>query len=163
MVSVATSDPSFAVVPDYYRKAVAWDETARQTAANERLGWTLAIDVSRRTDAGDRREVRVDLHDAAGAPIRDAGIRIEAYFDARAGAKQRVLLEPAPDQPGRYIGRLPVERDGHWTFHAVVHRGEDRFTAQRGVFIWPPGAGAPLGATTRISHRIIMGWSVQRY
>ena len=36
LMLVATSDASFAVEPDYYQKALAWDETMAQAARNRR-------------------------------------------------------------------------------------------------------------------------------
>ena len=38
---VANRDATFAVEPDYYRKAVDWDHTMAQEARNAELGWRV--------------------------------------------------------------------------------------------------------------------------
>ena len=40
MLYAATHDPTFAIEPDYYQKAVAFDTTIQQERGNLALGWT---------------------------------------------------------------------------------------------------------------------------
>ena len=55
MVYVATSDGSFAVEPDYYQKALHWDDARSAAAENAGLGWTVELDGRRQASAaGDR-------------------------------------------------------------------------------------------------------------
>ena len=52
---VASRDATFAVEPDYYRKAVDWDRAMAQEARNVELGWR----VSAQLEAGDGRRARL--------------------------------------------------------------------------------------------------------
>ncbi len=122
---VANDDPSFAVEPDYYQKAVDWDSTLAQRRQNLVLGWHL----SPRLDAFTPRDgalLRVTLTDAGGVPIRDATVRVAAFFNARANDIIDSTL--ARDSAG-YTVRLPVKYGGVWELQFDVHRGAQRFTA----------------------------------
>ena len=45
MVTIASSDPSFAVEPDYYQRAVAWDSYAAQREASRALAWRAEVQI----------------------------------------------------------------------------------------------------------------------
>ena len=77
LVIITSRDTSFAVEPNYYAKALAWDQTMAQQARNDALGWALSL----RIDPGDARggkTVTVHLADRAGAPIEGAQVAVEA-------------------------------------------------------------------------------------
>jgi FixH len=122
---VANDDPSFAIERDYYRKAVDWDSTLAQRRQNLALGWHL----SPRLDAFTPRDgarLRITLTDAAGTPIRDATVKVAAFFNARANDIIDSAL--ARDSSG-YSVRLPVRYGGVWELQFDVTRGHERFTA----------------------------------
>ena len=48
-VVITSRDASFAVEPNYYAKALAWDQTMAQQARNEALGWSVSAQSSGRT------------------------------------------------------------------------------------------------------------------
>lgn len=126
LIYFATSDPSFAVEEDYYQKALDWDERRAQQAANAALGWTVSFDVARARNPDGTVEVRTRLEDAAGMPVRDAAVRIEAFHNARAAHVLRARLEEDPN--GGYVAKLPLRRPGLWEFRLEAQRGESRFT-----------------------------------
>jgi hypothetical protein len=68
---------------EYYRKAIDWDHAMAQERANQSLGWRLAP-VLAAYDSGEGADLRVHLADAAGAPILDASLKVDALFNARA-------------------------------------------------------------------------------
>lgn len=126
LIRVAGNDPTGAIEPDYYRKAVTWDSTMAQADRNRALGWT----VSPALDAiGDRSRptLSVILHDAEGVPITGARVRVEAMPIAHANDVLEAAL--AEGDSGRYEARLPVEASGLWEVRMVARRGRDRFTA----------------------------------
>ncbi len=134
---VANDDPAFAIEPDYYRKAVDWDSTLAQRRRNLALGWHL----SPRLDAFTVRDgalLQVTLTDAGGAPIRDATVRVAAFFNARAND----IIDSAlvRDSAG-YAVRLPVKQGGVWELQFDVRRGTQRFTAVSRVEAVPAGSG----------------------
>jgi len=126
LVYLATSDPSFAVEQDYYRKAVEWDRKRAQDAHNAELGWTLELDVEGARGADGRVGIVARLNDASGRPIADADVRLEAFHNARAGEILRADL--AHGSGAVYRTALPLRRPGLWEFRVVASRGADRFT-----------------------------------
>jgi len=125
LVVITARDASFAVEPDYYAKALAWDETMAQQARNEMLGWRLGFDVERAAERG-QVTVAARLADRAGAPLEGARVSIEALHNARASHVLKATLEP---QGSRYAAVMPLARPGLWEFRVRVTRGADVFTA----------------------------------
>jgi len=125
LVVTTSRDASFAVEPDYYAKALAWDETMAQLARNEALGWSLGLGVEPTGERG-RMTVTARLTDSAGAPLTGARIAIEALHNARASRVLTAALEP---RSLGYATVMPLARPGLWEFRVRVTRGPDAFTA----------------------------------
>lgn len=122
---VAASDPSFAVEPDYYRKALAWDETMAQEVRNRSLGWQLDAAATPGTRRG-HLTLSASIVDVAGAPLTGATVRVEALHGARAW---QVIEASLPEvAPGRYAAELPLRRAGLWELRFRVVRGAEVFT-----------------------------------
>jgi len=115
----ATNDPSFAVEPDYYAKAVEWDDIQSQRAASEALGWSMVVD-ARHT------ELRVRLTDPLGRPIEDAIVGVEAFHNAR--ASERIVDTMTPRGEGVYVLEGSFERSGIWEVRLEALRDGRRFT-----------------------------------
>lgn len=126
VMRLAGADASFAVEPDYYRKAVTWDSTMAQAARNAELGWQLEAGLAP-PGANGQAELSVSLRAADGAPIPNATIRVEASHNARANEVIAAALQPAAD--GGYAVEIPAVRAGVWELRFEVTRGMDRFTA----------------------------------
>ena len=126
---VANDDPSVAIEPDYYRKAVDWDITMAQEAHNVTLGWRLAPALDPYT-ARDGARLHVSLRDSAGGFIPGARIRVSALYLARANTIYDTLLA---ESGGEYSGHLPVHHRGQWELRFDVTRGDDHFTARTRV------------------------------
>ena len=122
---VANRDASFAVEPDYYRKAVEWDRAMAQEARNTELGWTVSARFEP-ADAGRARLVTL-VRDRAGAALTGATVLVEAFPSARAREITSVALEPARGA-GVYTGILPSARPGLWELRARVTRDGEVFT-----------------------------------
>lgn len=121
---VAGSDPSFAIEPDYYAKAIAWDSTMAQARENARLGWRIETRVG---SVSTTRSTRLDvvLVDSTGAPIRDATVHVAAFFNARAS---HVLAATLQFDAGDYTAQLPMTYAGEWELRFDVRRGNEHFT-----------------------------------
>lgn len=122
---VANGDATFAVEPDYYRKAVEWDRTMAQEARNAELGWTVSARLEP-ADAGRARLFAL-VRDRAGAALTGADVRVEAFPSARAREIASVALEPARGA-GVYTGLLPSARPGLWELRVRVTRDAEVFT-----------------------------------
>jgi nitrogen fixation protein FixH len=133
---IANDDPSFAIEPDYYQKAVAWDSSMAQARHNAALNWSLVPTLGAfAADKGARLSVR--LTDSTGSTIHDARIHVAALYNARANAVYTATL--GPDGPDGYVATLPVHHAGEWELRFEVRRGADRFTATARVEAVPAG------------------------
>ena len=113
----ANSDPSFAIVPDYYKKALAWDAHRAEVAASTALGWHVAIEHG--------PSLRLHVADKDGLPVDGAAVTVEAFHNADANHVQTAHLVAAPDHS--YAAPLRFDRRGLWELRVSVVRGVDRF------------------------------------
>jgi nitrogen fixation protein FixH len=128
-VYLAVSDPTMAIEPDYYRKAVDWDATAAERRASEALGWTHELTLDAGADVLGRRAVSLTLTGEDGEPLTGAVVELEAFAQARATHRFTLtLVEQPPGTPGRYTGLLPVRHTGLWEFTLTVKRNRDVYT-----------------------------------
>jgi nitrogen fixation protein FixH len=111
-------DPTPRVLPDYYKKAVAWDETAAARRASAALGWTAAIEV-------DAATLRVRLADPTGGPV--TGARVTIAGRQRSRADQPYAVELVESSPGRYAGVLPPAPRGLHELELTADRGAETF------------------------------------
>lgn len=126
MAYLAVSDHSFAVEPDYYRKALRWNSEISQQQANRRLGWTMHIEVSEQADLMQQRDVRCAITDPAGLPVAGAHVEIVAFPHVRGNERQELMLsEP---EAGRYGATVRMSQGGLWEFRITAQRGADLVT-----------------------------------
>lgn len=126
LLIVAANEPRATVIePDYYRKAVAFDSTMAERAADARLGWRVEAALSQPGTAGARLEAQV--LDAAGAPLDGAEVRVVAVHNLDADRPVEARLMGAGT--GRYTATLPLRFHGMWELRFVVERGNQRFTS----------------------------------
>jgi nitrogen fixation protein FixH len=123
MLYAATHDPTFAVVPDYYNKAVAWDSTLAVEEASAALGWRAALDLEA---AGPATAVRVVVTDSAGVPV--AGAAVHAELVSNLDAAHPVALALADEGDGRYATTTSALRPGIWDVRLDVRARGSRFT-----------------------------------
>ena len=126
------------VQPDYYQRAVAWDDRQAALRASEALGWSVACDTTLgNTDApGD---LIVTLHDADGAPLTGATIDVDLYHAVR--TDRRTASAPIPtDTPGEYRAHPTLQTPGLWRVEIRVTHGEYVWV---GEFTQQLGAAAP--------------------
>jgi nitrogen fixation protein FixH len=122
---IAGGDPSFAIEPDYYRKALAWDTTLAQAERNAALGWRLTPTLGP-IDTDGHVLVTARLTDSTGAEISGAVVRVSALPIARASDVREVTL--LPDGSGDYAARLEARRAGQWELRFDATVGRERFT-----------------------------------
>jgi hypothetical protein len=123
VASIASDDPSFALEPRYYEKAVHWDEQQLEKAASARLGWRLEAEVSLVDAKGAELSTRVSAAD--GSPLSGARVEADAFPNARANEIRTVRLEERA--PGEYVARLERARPGLWEFRFAVENGADKY------------------------------------
>lgn len=125
LIYAATHDSTMAIEPDYYRKAVAWDERMAQDSVNESLRWTARLEVG--AVSGDGAQVTVRLGDSSGAPVRSARVRVVAIHNLDGAHHIEGVLRAQGD--GSYAALLPLDRTGLWEVRVDAIRGREHFTA----------------------------------
>ncbi len=122
---VASHDPHFAIEPDYYGKAIAWDSTLAEQRRAAALGWRLTPALGP-VSAGRGAPLVLTLSDSLGAPITGASIAVEARQVAHADDVVRLTLTQGAD--ARYTAALPLARSGLVELRIVATRASDRFS-----------------------------------
>ncbi len=153
VIGLATGDPTHAVEPNYYEKAVRWDAAAREHQAWDRLGWSAELSTRRVAhDSGSIQGVRGDtaqrlvvtLRDRAGAPVERAHVEAECFHQARSGERTKWTLEAI--EPGVYAGPAALARAGLWEARLHIIKGHDAASVIRTVELQDPSA-APMPRT----------------
>ena len=151
MMHVANSDPSMAIEPDYYKKAVAFDSTMANERRSNALGWHAVSSIDSIV-AGRATRVRLSLTDADGGIIGDATVHAVALFNARANDLQEGVMRA--EQDGSYSVPLAVQTPGEWEVRIDAVRGGAHFVSTSRVdavavthAIQPPTSDASSGAT----------------
>jgi hypothetical protein len=134
MATIASRDPGFAIEQGYYDRAVHWDQQQAEWAENARLGYQLAFSVA---EAEGRREVVAVVKDRNGSLIRGATVHVEAFANARAGDRRKLVLSERAD--GSYRAPLERARSGLWEFRSEVRNDHFRFTDVSRVDLEPLG------------------------
>ncbi|MCU0625637.1 MAG: FixH family protein [Gemmatimonadaceae bacterium] len=122
VLRIAGADGGVNAEPDYYRKAVNWDQAQAAATASAALGWTADVDVVRH--AGAQAVLAVTLRDRAGAPVRDARVTVRARWNGDARHAEQSTAIAAGDG---YAVTLPLVRAGLYEFTVSAVRGDARF------------------------------------
>jgi nitrogen fixation protein FixH len=123
---IASADPSFAIEPDYYKRAVGFDLEQARARRSDRLGWTVAITASTTSSAGTT--VTAVLVDSVGTPVTDANVRVQLRRVARS---QSSIPADLVFDGASYRAVVPVQVGGLWDVALEARRGPSRFAAQR--------------------------------
>lgn len=137
--TLATGDPSSAVVPGYHDRALRWDETVATERASDALGWGIDIAPSMTADVLGRRDVTVAIRDRSGAPVGGAAVEAAIFHHVRAGEVREVSFHETAD-PGTYAATTEMRRDGLWEFRTEANRGDERFVSTRIIDLHTDGA-----------------------
>lgn len=131
----AIGDPSFAVVDDYYQKAVHFDQRKQELAASEALGWQFKLGVNN-ADA-QRKLVVATLHDRWGVPLRGAEVRMRCTRLADGSVHELALVD---EGEGVYRASEALAAGGVYDVETRVVFAEQVFVQQREA--WLPGPSA---------------------
>ena len=123
---IANDDPSFAIEPDYYKKAVEWDTTLAQDRHNVALGWRLTPAMSAIAPDGTSL-LSAQLTDSTGVAISGAVVRVAALAVARASDVHDMTLAPQSGA-GNYAVRFDARRAGEWELRFDATLGGEHFT-----------------------------------
>lgn len=111
-IVLATGDPSVAIEPDYYEKALNWDKHVAEKEASDRLGWSCAIEVVPTQEASPTHQLLIHMNDRSGQSVEDLKGKVKLYHHARAAEIQSLAIKPL--SPGLYVVAAQMERTGLW-------------------------------------------------
>jgi nitrogen fixation protein FixH len=132
MLYAATHDPTFAIEPDYYQKAVAFDTTIQQERGNLALGWTAT---ARAAATPAAIVLQVTLTDRDGAPVAGAHVAGVAIHNLDGSTHHEATFTELGH--GAYEARVASTRHGLWELRLDAKRAQDRFTPTLRVDVTP--------------------------
>jgi nitrogen fixation protein FixH len=106
-----------ATEPDYYRKAINWDQSAAERDRSATLGWKATITTS-------LNAANLTITDREGAPVEGAKVQAEFFAVLDSGSRVTAEFQPASSGTYRYSGILPP---GTCEFRVRATRGDDVF------------------------------------
>ncbi len=127
VVFIATRDPSFAVEPNHYQKALAWDGAAARLRASQQLGWSVSIQTDTTADELGRRRLSCRIVNKDGVAVVGATVQLLMFHHARAADRLEVSLNPEKD--GTYAALVPMKRKGLWECRIAARRGDSLYNA----------------------------------
>lgn len=137
LFSLSRTDPSFAVEPEYYQKAVAWDAEMAQRSLNAALGWRSS---ARIVAQGKTANLYLTIEEPNGSPLTGAAIQATVFPNAR--AVQRKNVQPRETEPGVYTAALPFVHQGEWEVRLTATRASQTYTQT--LRISPIRSGEPV-------------------
>jgi nitrogen fixation protein FixH len=125
MAYLAIDDPSFALEPNYYDKAVHWDRSQTEERKSQALG--LRLSLARPLSISIRGEIElvVGIRDRQDLPLRGATVKLEAFPNAFATRAQQVVFHE--EAPGVYRAKLAHGVRGLWELRFHVPQGSSHF------------------------------------
>ena len=124
VMRLASTDPAFAIEPDYYKKAVAFDSTLAEARESFALGWTATSTIAMSKGVGEST-LTVALDDAQQQPISGATVTVVALANARSGDRLTSSLREVA--PGRYESTIAARFAGQWEVRVDAVRGGEHF------------------------------------
>ena len=135
-ITLTVNDQSHAIIPDYDRKALQWDELRVQQAASDQLGWVVTIQPQGQPDVFGDQPLELRVVDRSGQPVSGLEIRLEAFHCGQAARVQQLDFSELAE--GQYMTQLRVRRAGQWSF--------------RGAAIAPPACTPPASTACQRIH-----------
>lgn len=127
MAVIAARDPHFATEPDYYKKAIGWDQAQAQAASNQRLGYVVELPAAIEFDAHGNATLSITVRDRLGQPLSGARVSAEAFANAYSG--KLINLSFDEESAGHYRAKLSVSHPGQWVFRFACDSPGGHFTA----------------------------------
>ncbi len=126
VLRIANGDDAFAIEPDYYKRAVAFDSTLATAKRSAALKWSATAQFLAPTEA-TQRTLSVTLTDAQGLPVQGATVTVAALANARANQLLTATLHES--SPGRYQASLAAAFPGQWEVRIDAVRGVEHFVS----------------------------------
>lgn len=126
VILISTRDRSFAVEPNHYQKALAWDAFSARARASEALGWKIVSRTDAALDRAGMRGLALAIADRHGKPVTSARVAVLAFPHAR--GEERIRVDLVEGDVGHYRAHAAMARAGLWELRVVAERGGDSFS-----------------------------------
>lgn len=126
-VTIATRDKSFIVLPNYYQKALEWDQRKSALAAADKLGWERRITLGDFDASHQTRLIRIEMVDRNRQPLEGLSISITAAPEKHPDRFQTLQL--TSQSPGSYVGHLKVTQTDVWSVDIDAKRGNEHYVS----------------------------------
>ncbi len=119
-IAVVSARHDLYVEPDYYAKAIDWDNQRAMREMADTMGWTIELAVyDEQVDSGTGRQaLEVSIRDRDNQPIDGALVQAEAVHPAHANDRINLVLLGIDD--GRYRKPIEMEVPGFWQVHLAI-------------------------------------------
>ena len=122
---IAIDDPNFALEPDYYAKALRWDQAQAQERESDSLGYQLSVRQPLLVATDGRVLLQLNLKDRNAVAISGASLEVTAFPNAFAGKVEQLTLREIA--PGVYEGQISHGVSGLWELRCTVSVGSARY------------------------------------
>lgn len=118
-ITLTSTDKTHAVIADYERGGLSWDQTQQMIKESEALGWSTNLSIDTQSSLPGRRTITLTVLDRNQQPIEVAEINLEVFHRGQAAIVYDLKLLPS-DEPGVYVGQLEMTRPGYWQFSGAI-------------------------------------------
>jgi nitrogen fixation protein FixH len=125
LAAIAIDDPHFALEPNYYDKAVHWDQSQREARDSAALGVQLTLPATLALSHDGTLEIELRVAERGGSALGAAVVELEAFPNAYASRVERIALREV--SAGVYRGRLSGKAQGLWELRFSISKGSLRF------------------------------------
>jgi FixH protein len=138
MALVAVRDPNFALEPDYYQKAIHWDQVQAQAANNQRSGFQVLAPAVIVLDKQGRATLKLEIKSQSGHAVTGAHVIATGFPNAY--SEDISPLQFSEQTPGVYLAPIQARHVGLWEFRVALDSGADHVTAVVRCDLTPGGA-----------------------
>jgi nitrogen fixation protein FixH len=117
-IYLATSDPSVAVIPNYYQAGLDWDVKRRNLNQMKLLGWTTDVLVEPEDVELRQRMIMVQVRAQQDAPVGDLRVTAQIFHHARGSEIHRLIFDET--SPGNYVAITRLTQPGLWQVDLVL-------------------------------------------
>ncbi len=121
-VVLAHQGDSKQIIPNYYQRALAWDDSMAAQRESDKLGWRAELQVSEALDAQGERPITIVLRQHDGSPVLGAQGTLRIYHNKF--INQAMDLPVSELSSGVYRTTAPMHQKGVWQFALRMQQGD---------------------------------------
>lgn len=117
---------------NYYEKGRDVEKNfLKKQQAKSRLGWEISLNLPETILAGEQTTFSINVVDAAGMPLRNASVRLQAYRPSDASADYNTDMDKVAD--GVFQTKLSLPLKGIWDIKVYVKQGDEELELARRI------------------------------